>query len=174
MKVPVWYTGKNVKTGKGQTDGTGIDLVHSKYGAARKYAEWLKEKTGFPVLETKQVTEDQLARPDTVILLGGVYASGIGGMGFLRKHWQALAGKKLAVFAVGASPYEEENLTLLKQHNLRPPMEEVPCFYGRGDLGSVRHEPGGPDPVQNAAKVSGQKAGKPMPVLGAGPSGGRG
>lgn len=110
----------------------GLILVHSKYGAARKYAEWLKEKTGFPVLETKQAKEDQLARPDTVILLGGVYASGIGGMGFLRKHWQTLAGKKLAVFAVGASPYEEENLALLKQRNLRPPMEEVPCFYGRG------------------------------------------
>ena len=47
-------------------------------------------------------------------------------------YWDLLDGKKLAVFAVGASPYEEGNLTLLKQRNFRPPMEQVPCFYGRG------------------------------------------
>ncbi len=35
----------------------GLILVHSKYGAARKYAEWLKEKTSFPVLETKQAKD---------------------------------------------------------------------------------------------------------------------
>ena len=112
--------------------GQGLILVHSKYGAAQKYAGWLKEKTGFPVLEAKQAGREQLAQPDTIILMGGVYASGIGGTGVLRKHWELLDGKKLAVFAVGASPYEEGNLTLLKQRNFRPPMEQVPCFYGRG------------------------------------------
>ena len=110
----------------------GLILVHSRYGAARKYADWLKEKTGFSVLEAKQVKEEQLSRYTILLLLGGVYASGIGGIGVLRKHWKLLQNKKLAVFAVGASPYEEENLTLLKQRNLCPPMEEVPCFYGRG------------------------------------------
>lgn len=112
--------------------GQGLILVHSKYGAAQKYAGWLKDKTGFPVLPVKQASREQLAQPDTVILIGGVYASGIGGIGVLRKHWALLDGKKLGVFAVGASPYEERNLTLLKQHNLRPPLEQVPCFYGRG------------------------------------------
>lgn len=112
--------------------GQGLILVHSKYGAAQKYAGWLKDKTGCPVLPVKQASREQLAQPDTVILIGGVYASGIGGIGVLRKHWALLDGKKLGVFAVGASPYEERNLTLLKQHNLRPPLEQVPCFYGRG------------------------------------------
>lgn len=112
--------------------GQGLILVHSKYGAAQKYAGWLKDKTGFPVLPVKQASREQLAQPDTVILIGGVYASGIGGIGVLRKYWALLDGKKLGVFAVGASPYEERNLTLLKQHNLRPPLEQVSCFYGRG------------------------------------------
>ena len=98
----------------------GLILVHSRYGAARKYADWLKEKTGFPVLEAKQVKEEQLSRYAILLLLGGVYASGIGGIGVLRKHWQLLQNKKLAVFAVGASPYEEENLTLLKLFLMTP------------------------------------------------------
>ena len=33
---------------------------------------------------------------------------------------------------VFSTVYEEGNLTLLKQRNFRPPMEQVPCFYGRG------------------------------------------
>lgn len=33
-------------------DGQGIILYKSKYGATRKYAQWLAEETGFACLET--------------------------------------------------------------------------------------------------------------------------
>ena len=35
----------------------GIILYQSKYGATKKYAQWLSEKTGFPCVETKQAIE---------------------------------------------------------------------------------------------------------------------
>ena len=39
----------------------GIILYQSKYGATKKYAQWLSEKTGFPCVETKQARlSDQL------------------------------------------------------------------------------------------------------------------
>lgn len=110
----------------------GLILVHSKYGAARQYAQWLEQSTGFRVSPVKQTKPEALLEWETVVLVGGVYASGIGGLGWLKKHPSALQGKKLGVFAVGASPREEETLRLLKQRNFPPFMEEVPLFYGRG------------------------------------------
>ena len=69
---------------------------------------------------------------DTVILCGGIYASGIAGISFLRKNKNALAGKKTAVFCVGASPYDEKALEEIKAHNLKEDLKDIPLFYGRG------------------------------------------
>ena len=32
----------------------GVILYQSKYGAAKKYADWLAEETGYPCMETKK------------------------------------------------------------------------------------------------------------------------
>ena len=45
---------------------------------------------------------------DVIILGGGVYASGIAGLQFLKKNIGQLTDKKIVVFAVGASPYDEK------------------------------------------------------------------
>ena len=34
--------------------GKGIILYQSKYGATKKYAEWLQDKTGYDCVETKK------------------------------------------------------------------------------------------------------------------------
>ena len=86
----------------------GIILYRSKYGATAKYAEWLAEETGFDLMQTKEASVEKLRRYDTIVLGGGIYASGIAGIGFLRKHLKQLQGKRLAVFCVGASPYEKK------------------------------------------------------------------
>lgn len=112
--------------------GKGIIIYQSKYGATRKYAEWLKEATGFDLAETKKADADMLSGCDTVILCGGIYASGIAGISFLRKNKNALAGKKTAVFCVGASPYDGKALEEIKAHNLKEDLKDIPLFYGRG------------------------------------------
>ena len=33
----------------------GVILYQSKYGATKKYADWLSEETGFPCMETKKL-----------------------------------------------------------------------------------------------------------------------
>ena len=63
----------------------GIILYQSKYGATKKYAQWLQESTGYDCMETKSATVKQLKEYDTIILGGGVYASGIAGLSFLKK-----------------------------------------------------------------------------------------
>ena len=111
---------------------TGIILYQSKYGAARKYANWLSEETGFACMETKKASISDVSGYDVIILGGGIYASGIAGLSFLKKHIDALKGKKIAVFCCGASPYDEEAFKQIVEHNLKDKLAKLPCFYGRG------------------------------------------
>lgn len=108
----------------------GLILYQSKYGATKRYADWLAEITGFDCVKTPQASVRQAAEYDVIVLMGGIYASGVAGLSFFKKNRDALAGKRLAVFCVGASPYDEAALAQLSAHNLKD--AGIPCFYGRG------------------------------------------
>ncbi|MBP3610650.1 MAG: flavodoxin [Lachnospiraceae bacterium] len=110
----------------------GIILYQSKYGATKKYADWLKEATGFDCIETKKADIQTVRNYDTILLGGGVYASGIAGLSFLRKHIATLKDKKIAVFCVGASPYDKTSFEAGYRHNFKDALEGITCFYCRG------------------------------------------
>lgn len=110
----------------------GIILYQSKYGATKKYAEWLSEETGFECVETKKADIKEISQYDTIILGGGIYASGIAGLSFLKKNINKLAGKKIAVFFCCASPYDENAFQQVKEHNLKDKLSDIPLFYCRG------------------------------------------
>lgn len=110
----------------------GIILYRSKYGATKKYAEWLMEAIGFDIQETTKADISQVAQYETVILCGGIYASGIAGLSFLKKNYERLKSKRIAVFCVGASPYDETAFEAIKKHNMKGELESIPVFYGRG------------------------------------------
>jgi len=110
----------------------GIILYQSKYGATKKYAEWLREATGFDIIETKRADIKQVREYDVVILGGGVYASGIAGLSFLKKNIDSLQGKRVAVFCAGASPYDEKAFGEIRQLHFKDKLSAVPLFYCRG------------------------------------------
>lgn len=112
--------------------GKGIILYQSKYGATKKYADWLKEETGYDCIETKKATLSFVQAYDVIVLGGGVYASGIAGLQFLKKNINNLSGKKIAVFAVGASPYDEKAIQQARELHFKDAMSEIPLFYCRG------------------------------------------
>ena len=64
----------------------GIILYQSKYGATKKYVDWLVEELGYDYVETKDAKVANLLNYDVIILGGGVYASGIAGLQFLKKN----------------------------------------------------------------------------------------
>lgn len=64
----------------------GIILYQSKYGATKKYVDWLVEETGYDCIETKDAKVANLQNYDVIILGGGVYASGIAGLQFIKKN----------------------------------------------------------------------------------------
>ena len=110
----------------------GIILYASKYGATKRYAEWLAEKTGFDCVETKKAKIEDVKQYDTILLGGGIYASGIAGLSFLKKNMAQLREKKVIVFCDGASPYEETAFQQIVAHNLKDSLAGLPCFYCRG------------------------------------------
>ncbi len=110
----------------------GIILYQSKYGATKKYAEWLKQEKNYAIAETKKAEISYLQSFDTIVLGGGVYASGIAGLQFLKKNISSLSGRKIAVFAVGASPYDERAIQQIKELHFKGVLHDVPLFYCRG------------------------------------------
>lgn len=110
----------------------GVILYQSKYGATKRYAEWLSEETGFKCIETKKADINEIIAYDPIILGGGIYASGIAGLSFLKKNINKLTDKKIIVFCCGASPYEENAFLQIKEHNMKDNLSDIPVFYCRG------------------------------------------
>ena len=112
----------------------GLILYRSKYGATEKYVRMLEEELSCDVCDTKSGKEYRTEAYDWIIFAGGIYASGIAGLDILRKNYPLLKEKKLAVFCVGASPYDEKALEEIRARNLRGELREIPVFYGMGAL----------------------------------------
>lgn len=110
----------------------GIIVYQSKYGATKKYAEWLQDMTDFRCIQVAKAAADDVAQYETVIFCGGIYASGIAGLPFLKKNIEKFKNKKMAILCVGASPYDESAFTEIKKHNLTGDLINIPLFYGRG------------------------------------------
>lgn len=110
----------------------GIILYQSKYGATKKYADWLVEMTDFDCREVSKAALDTVEQYETIIFCGGIYASGIAGLSFLKKNIAKLKDKKILIFCVGASPYDEDALSEIKARNLTGGLQNIPLFYGRG------------------------------------------
>ncbi|MGI5997438.1 MAG: flavodoxin domain-containing protein [Lutispora sp.] len=109
-----------------------VVIYQSKYGSTKKYAQWLAEELSSDLIETKKASIEQIKKYDVIILGGGIYATGIAGISFLKKHYEKLKNKKVIVFAVGASPYDEKAIRALREHNLKMELSGIPLFYCRG------------------------------------------
>lgn len=110
----------------------GVIVYKSKYGATRKYVEWLVEETGFDTVETSNAKINAIQKYDVIVLGGGIYAAGIAGISFLQKNIKALQDKKIIVFCAGASPLDDEAFEKIKKHNMKENLKNIPCFYCRG------------------------------------------
>lgn len=110
----------------------GIIIYKSKYGATEKYANWLSKETNFDCIINKSIDINKILQYDIIIFAGGIYASGIAGLTFLKKNFAHFANKKIAVLCVGASPFEEKAFEEIYKHNFNGSLNGIPCYYGRG------------------------------------------
>lgn len=110
----------------------GIILYKSKYGATKRYVQWLSEETGFEIRENSKVRVSDVKEYDVLILGGGIYASGVAGLDFLKKNINQLGDMRIIVFCDGASPYEEKAFEEIRKHNMKGKLQDIPFYYCRG------------------------------------------
>ncbi len=110
-----------------------VVVYSSITGFTRKYAEWISEDLNCDILSVKNTTIEKLLEYDTVIYGGSLHAAGITGINIIKKNLPDLTGRKLVVFATGASPYKEEVLDEIRAKNFTPEEDkQVKVFYFRG------------------------------------------
>ncbi|MBE5039534.1 flavodoxin domain-containing protein [Ructibacterium gallinarum] len=81
-----------------------VVVYQSKYGATKKYAQWIAESLSCDIKENKNLKAEVLLPYDTIIYGGGLYAESIAGVGLITKHLSLLEGKKLIVYTTGLTP----------------------------------------------------------------------
>ena len=107
-------------------------LYKSKYGASKRYAQWLSETLGCDLRLTAKTKPNQVESYDTIVLIGGLYASAIAGIKFFQKNYPTLKNKQLIAVAVGASPHSQTTEKQVRERNFMAELRDIPWFYCRG------------------------------------------
>lgn len=110
-----------------------VVIYKSKTGYVKKYAEWLAEELSADIFELSQVNINVLTYYDNVIYGGSLHAVGIIGINFITKNIDKLKGKKVVVYATGASPSSEDLISEVMTNNIPPDQQKlIKFFYLRG------------------------------------------
>lgn len=101
-----------------------VVVYRSKYGATKKYAEWIAEELNCKAIENRNLKIDDLLEYDTIIYGGGLYAEVIDGVTLITRNLDKLEGKKIIVFSTGITPlkYTEYYDKLVIDKNFKPEM----------------------------------------------------
>lgn len=111
-------------------------IYTSKYGSTKQYAQWLKEALHADLYESSEFKKDDFKKYQTIIYGGGLYASGINGIGLIKKNMQLLADKNVIVFTVGLeNPENVANFVPIIEKNFTDEMKEkIAVFHLRGSM----------------------------------------
>lgn len=109
-------------------------LYKSKTGFVKRYAEIIAESCEAEICEFSKFDKKSISEYDVVIYGGGLYAIGINGLKKFKNLIQSTSGsQKIVVFASGASPGRESDITQVKKHNFDDgDLERISFFYLRG------------------------------------------
>ena len=108
-----------------------VVVYRSKYGATKKYAEWIAEALNCKAIENKNLKIEDLLQYDTIIYGGGLYAEVIDGVTLITKNLEKLENKKIIIFSTGITPlkYTEYYDKLVIDKNFKPEMLDKIKIY---------------------------------------------
>jgi menaquinone-dependent protoporphyrinogen IX oxidase len=113
-----------------------VVIFKSKYGSTKKYAEWISDELNADLLEHSDVKDKNFLEYDTIIIGGGLYASGINGIDIITKNYSALKNKDIIVFTLGlASTDDKEIFRPIIEKNFTEEMRnQIQFFHFRGGI----------------------------------------
>lgn len=110
-----------------------VVVYRSKSGFAKQYAQWIAEELKADIFEAQDVSAEMLKAYDKIVYGGGLYAVGINGLKLITHNLDQLKGKKIAVFATGATPPRKEDIEKVRDMNFTPlQQKQIGFFYLRG------------------------------------------
>ena len=114
-----------------------IVIYNSQTGFTKQYAEWISEAAGCECVSLKKAGKIKLADYDAIVFGSWFMAGGIQKLPWFKKQIPALAqaGKKLIVFAVGASPVKSPEVAVAMGRIFTEEEKKlVKVFYCQGGL----------------------------------------
>ena len=119
-----------------------VVIYKSKTGFAKKYAQWIAEELSADIFNVSEMDTNMMTNYDNVIYGGGLYAVGINGVKYITQNLDKLKGKKVVVFATGASPFREEVLSDVRNKNFTAGQQKyIRFFYLRGGFNYGKLKP---------------------------------
>lgn len=110
-----------------------IVIYTSTTGFTKKYAEWIAQALAADIVPARELRPEALSAYDTVIYGGSLHAVGIRGIKVVKKYFARLDGKRLIVFAVGATPGRTDVPEEVINANFSPEERaHIRFFYLRG------------------------------------------
>lgn len=110
-----------------------VVIYKSKTGFTKKYAEWISKELSADIFDAANVNINMLAKYDTIIYGGSLYAAGIIGINLITKNFDKLRSKRIVVFATGVSPSRDEVITEIRDKNFTTDQQKsIKFFYLRG------------------------------------------
>lgn len=110
-----------------------VVVYRSKSGFTKTYAEWIAEAVGADIKDSRRVNINDLIAYDTIVYGGALYVGGINGISLIKKGLWRLKGKRVIVFAVGATPIRESIIDEVRDGNFtEKEQKQVQFFMLRG------------------------------------------
>lgn len=105
-----------------------VVVYKSKTGFTEKYAHWIAEALHCEAMRLENFVIPKVVEYDVIVYGGGIHAGRINGIKFIQNNNLLLAGKKLIVFATGATPPINEEVERFRKANI-PNDNGIAFFY---------------------------------------------
>ena len=110
-----------------------VVIYRSLSGFTKKYAEWIAEELKADIYDAREAKVEKISEYDLIVFGGSLHAVGINGVKIIKQNLPRLAGKKIVVFAVGASPPKDNVVDEIKKNNFSSEEQKnLTIYYLRG------------------------------------------
>lgn len=114
-------------------------IYSSLSGFTRTYAEWIAAALPADLFRHRDICPRQLLGYDQIVYGGSLHAVGITGIRLIKRALPDLAGKRIIVFATGASPAKPGIVEEIGRANFAPgERQRITLFYLRGGFDFTR------------------------------------
>lgn len=114
-----------------------IVVYKSKTGFTEKYARWIADDLHCDTVCLEKSSILEMAQYDVVIFGGGIHAGRMNGIKFIKDNLSSLAGKRIIVFATGATPPLPEEVERFRKDNI-PWGTDTAFFYFQSGMNYAR------------------------------------